>query len=108
MDKVIKIDNIKNKENKYLIKFNRPYKFEGTDYNEVDLSGIEKLSTKDLAEADKTFLGTGQLAIMNEMSTGYVCILASIIAKKPIEFFEGLPAKEGIKVKAIIGNFLFN
>lgn len=96
------------KENEFLIKFNKPYTFEGKEYNGIDLSGVEKLSTEDLAEADKTFIATGQVAVMNEMSTGYACILASKAANKPIEFFEKLPAKEGVKVKTIIANFLFN
>lgn len=95
-------------ENEFLIVFNKPYTFEGTEYKEIDLSGIENLSTKDLAKADQTFVSTGQVAVMNEMSTGYACILASEVTHKPIEFFEGLPAKEGIKVKTVISNFLFN
>lgn len=92
----------------YIVKFNKPFKFEGAEYKEVDLSGIEGLKTKDLAEADKVFISTGQVAVMNEMSTGYACIVASIVSKKPVDFFEELPAKEGIKIKTLISSFLYN
>lgn len=95
-------------ENKYLITFNKPYTFEGTVYKEVDLSEIENLKTRDLAEADRTFFSTGQVALMNEMSTGYACIVASLVTKKPVTFFEQLPAKEGIKLKTVISGFFYD
>lgn len=96
------------KGNEYLIKFNKPFTFEGQEYKEIDLSGIESLTVRDLEKADKMFISTGQVAMMNEMSTGYVCIIASMVAHKPVEFFEGLPAKEGIKVKTVISSFFYN
>ena len=79
--------------------FQKPFNFEGKEYKEVDLSNIENLATKDLIEADKIFNNTGQVALMNEMATGYTCIIASKATELPIEFFENLPAREGLKVK---------
>ncbi|WP_121614793.1 phage tail assembly protein [Virgibacillus halodenitrificans] len=90
----------------FVIQFRKPYKFEGKEYKEVDLSGIETLSTKDLIDADKQFNTSGQMAIMNEMTTGYSCIIASKASGKPIEFFESLPAGEGLKVKNRVMGFL--
>jgi hypothetical protein len=94
--------------NDCLVKFNKPYVFEKEEYKEIDLSGIKSLTTGDLAKADKIFLSTGQVAMMNEMSTGYACIIASMVSCKPVEFFEGLPANEGIKIKTVISNFFYN
>lgn len=89
-----------------VIKFNKPYKFEGKEYKEVNLSKIENLTTGDLIQADAQFSSTGNFSVMNEMTTGYSCIIASRATDKPIEFFEGLPAREGLRVKNVIMGFL--
>ena len=86
--------------------FNKPFNFEGKEYKEVDLSNIENLETSDLIEADKIFSSTGQVALMNEMATGYTCIIAARAAGLPVEFFEKLPIKEGLKVKNRVMGFL--
>lgn len=90
----------------YKIVFNKPVNYEGEEYKEVDLSGIEHLTTKDLIDADKKFNASGQMALMNEMTTGYSCIIASKASGKPVEFFEQLPAGEGLKVKNVVMSFL--
>ncbi|MCT4543296.1 MAG: phage tail assembly protein [Vallitalea sp.] len=115
MDVVISEETINNKKskyvnesnNKYLIKFRKPYYFEGKEYNGIDLSGIDNLTTSDLADADKIFVSSGNLAAMNEMAIGYSCIIAAKITMQPIEFFENLPAKEGVKLKNIISSFFY-
>lgn len=92
--------------NEYLISFKKPYQFEGSDYTEVNLSNLENLTTGDLIKADTAFSGSGQFAVMNEMTTGYSCILAAKATGKPVEFFEQLPAVEGVKVRnAVMGFF---
>lgn len=95
------------KENPYLITFNKEYEFEGSKYKEIDLSGLDKLSTRDLAQADKEFISSGQVATTNETSVGYACIIASKVTKQPVDFFEKLPAKEGIKLKNMVASFLY-
>jgi hypothetical protein len=91
----------------YSIKFKKPYSFEGAEFTEVDLSGLESLTAKDLMEADKQFTATGQVAAVNEMSLGYACIIAARVSKKPVEFFENLPAQEAIKVKNTVSSFFY-
>lgn len=90
---------------KYVVKFKKPYQFEGQEYQEIDLENLENLSTADLIQADGKFGESGQFAVMNEMTTGYSCILASKATGKPIEFFERLPAIEGVKVKRVVMGF---
>lgn len=96
------------KKNQYVVKFNKPYKFEGQEYTEVDLSGLDTLTTKDLADADRQFITSGQVATVNEMSVGYACIIAAKLTGKPVEFFENLPANEGISVKNVVTSFFYN
>lgn len=91
---------------KLILKFNKPYDFEGKKHEEVDLRGLDNLTTKDLITADKIFISSGQMAAVNETSIGYVCIIASKSSDQPIEFFEKLPIKEGLKLKGIVTSFL--
>lgn len=91
-----------------VITFKKPYSFEGKEYKEVDLSGLENLTGKDLTDADRIFVSAGNVAPMNEMSIGYACIIAAKATGLPQEFFEGLPAKEIIKVKNEVMTFFFD
>jgi len=91
--------------NEFLVTFKSPFTFEGKEYKNVDISGIKKLTTGDLIEADAQFGETGQFAIMNEMTTGYACIVAPQASDKPVEFFQQLPAVEGLKLKRIVMGF---
>lgn len=91
----------------YLIEFKNPYSFEAKEYSQVDLSGLELLTAKDLIDAEKQFAASGQVAAINEMSIGYVCIIAAKASKQPVEFFEKLPANEAIKVKNLVTGFFF-
>lgn len=89
----------------YLITFKKPYQFEGEEYKDIDLSNLENLTTGDLIQADGQFSEAGQFAVMNEMTTGYSCILAAKATGKPVEFFQQLPAIEGVKVRRVVMGF---
>jgi hypothetical protein len=95
-------------EGKYLVKFNKSYSFEGTEYNEIDLSGIENLTAKDLMDVDRIYVSMGQDATARETTLTYACIIASKATGKPIEFFENLPARESIKIKNMVVGFFYN
>lgn len=104
----IENNTVNTEENEYLIKFNKQYVFEGQNYDSIDLSNIESLSTNDLINADKAYLSTGNISPTAEMTLAYACIIAAKVTQKPIEFFNQLPAKEGMKVKTAVVNFLYN
>ncbi|MEK3955306.1 hypothetical protein [Psychrobacillus sp. FSL K6-1464] len=89
----------------FIIEFKNPFNFEGNEHKSVDLSGIENLTTGDLIKADGQFGEIGQFAVMNEMTTGYACIVASQASGKPVEFFQQLPAVEGVKLKRLVMGF---
>lgn len=93
------------KEEKKIV-FKNPYKFEGAEYKEVNLNGLDSLSTSDLIDADAQYSTMGQFSFMNELSLGYAIIVASKASGKPVEFFEKLPATEGLKVKNVVMSFL--
>lgn len=92
----------------FVIIFKKPYKFDGMEYTQIDLSGLENLTAKDLADADKMFTTQGNVAVMNEMTSAYAYIIASKASGRPYEFVLGLPVKEAMKVKTMVTDFLYN
>lgn len=110
MDKNIEIletDGQKIIENEFYVGFKKPYEFEGAEYAGIDLSGLENLSANNMIKAQKIFERSGNVSVLPEMSMEYCCIIAADAAKQPIEFFKGLPMKEGVKVKNRVTSFLF-
>ena len=87
-----------------VMKFDAPYIFEGKEYESVDLSGLEDLTCMDLTEAENQISRAGHLLV----ETGYnylcCCVLAGKAAKKPTEFFTGLPLCESVKLRNVVNN----
>ena len=92
-----------------VLKFSKPYVFEGQEYTEVDLSALEDTSARDLEAVGRALAkkAPGLNAASVEMTLDYAQMLAQRVTKKPIEFFTRMPAKEAIKLKGIVVGFLF-
>ena len=95
-------------ENSLLIKFNKPFVFEGETYKEIDLSGLESLNAASMIDVNRKMeRGSSGINVLPEVSLEYACNLASKATALPIEFFLCLPPKEAIKVKNRVMGFLF-
>lgn len=94
-------------ESDYVLRFCKPYTFEDETYTEIDLSGIEDITATDMIAAQKVISKSGTVEVLPEMSMQYACVIAARVAKKPIEFFTGLPARDAIKLKNIVTGFIF-
>lgn len=92
-----------------VLRFSKPYKFGGVEYTEVDLSGLEDVTAGVLENVGKITAkkNPGMNPALQEMSLTFCTYLAQRVAKLPLEFFTGLPAKEAIKLKALVTNFLY-
>ena len=92
-----------------VVVFVKPYKFEGKEYAEIDLSALEDISAADMIEASKIIKRTsgGSVDVMPEVTLEYACVLSAQATKMPIEFFTGLPPREAMKVKNKVMGFLF-
>lgn len=109
-------ENKENKENEVIdvevggdlyVKFHKPYKFEGKEYEGIDLSGLNDLTMLDQVEVDKKiqrrgFSSRDVLGVTTEHAMHY----ATIASKQPIEFFKGLPLKDANRVTATVAGFL--
>lgn len=94
-------------ENENYIKFAKPYVFEDETYDGVDLSGIEDLSARDMITVQRKLDRTGAVSALPEMSMEYALMFASMGSKLPVEFFEGLPPREAMKVKNRVTLFFY-
>jgi len=94
-------------ETTFVIQFKRPYRFEGKEYTEVDLSGLEDMTAADLTAVETQYGKRHPGSAMPELKTEYALMMAARAAKQPIEFFYGLPMREALKVKNGITGFLF-
>ena len=114
--KVASTVNIENKEiveqeneaEKIVVKFSRPYKFEGESYLEIDLTKLNDLKGRDLQTLYKRFVQKTGLNISNPgLMPEYAFEVANLVTGKPIEFFYQMPLKESTRVHNAIINFLY-
>ena len=90
-----------------VLRFQKPYSFEGETYTEVDLSGLEDLSAADLCKVGKMVKKIDGVDPIAEMSLPYAIYMAARVTGKPLEFFQQLPAREAIKLKNLVTGFLY-
>ncbi|MGL5512950.1 MAG: phage tail assembly protein [Sporomusa sp.] len=94
-------------ENAYKVEFSKPYSFEGVEYNDVDLSGLESLSASDMIAVSKILERGGSISVIPEMTMEYCLLIAARASQKPIEFFTGLRPKDAIKIKNRVTGFFY-
>ncbi|MCI5882907.1 MAG: phage tail assembly protein [Clostridiales bacterium] len=91
--------------NKLKVKFRKPFNFEGKEYTEVDLSGLEKLTGRDMEEIEKTLSRENLDTINGELTLRGTMLYASRATGRPIEFFQALPAVDCRRIKNTVINF---
>lgn len=94
-------------EKDYYVKFSRPYKFDDTTYEGVDLSGLEDLSARDMIKTQREMERSGSINVLPEMSLEYACIFAAKATQLPVEFFQELPPRDAIKIKNRVTSFFY-
>jgi len=94
--------------NDMILKFKKPYHFEGETYTEVDLSGMEDATGADLITVTRLAKKAGGGADpLIEMSAEMACHMAARMTSHPVEFFMNLPVREAMKLKNLVTGFLF-
>lgn len=80
-------------EKKIVVEFKKPYKFEGKEYTELDLSGLEKLTVQDVIDVQRELIDQGNTAALGiiESTTGFAMSLATKASRKPVELFKLMP-----------------
>jgi hypothetical protein len=94
-------------EDPFVIVFRKPYQFEGTEYTEVDLSGIENLTGFQYIQISKEMDKNAPTVGVREMSPTFAVRVAAAVTKLPVEFFYKISARDFTKVKNRISRYFF-
>ena len=90
-----------------VIELKKPYLFEGEEYANIDLSGVEELTSKDVSAAENEVLKTGIYSANMKNFFAYSCALASRATGNPIEFFTKMPLVDAVKVRGTVNSASF-
>lgn len=107
-DKTKNSENNITTENSKIVKLKTPIEFDGKTVSEIDFSGLDKLTGKDLRELDRLFrnLGGSKSRNTKELDSLYLQLVASRGSGLPLEFFDALSIKDATLVEVITRNFL--
>ena len=82
-----------------VMEFDAPYTYEGKEYTQIDLAGVENLTCMDLTDAENQIANAGHMLLETSQNYLCCCILAGKATQKPTEFFTGLPLCESVKLR---------
>lgn len=88
----------------HVMKFKKPYYFEGKEYTEIDLSGLANMTSMNESEAENRLVMAGITITEPTYNYLYACIMASMATGQPEEFFKGLPITEVLELKAAVND----
>lgn len=104
--KTIQDKNVESRDEKLVLTLEKPIIFEGKDYKEIDLSGLQDLRAKDLIRARKMFLMNNNAPdVYAERTIEFACCIASIVSGKPISLFENLYATDSWTLRNMVMDF---
>lgn len=92
-------------ENDLVLRFKKPVTFEGKTYEEIDLSKMETMNTADLIGIGGEVGRSSSNSLLPEITLEYAIHIAARATGLPIEFFELLPMKEGVNLRAAVTHF---
>lgn len=91
----------------FIIRFQKPYHFEGKSYAGVDLSGLKSLRAKDVWKINRNYRNAGNISLLQEMDSEYTARVAARASGMPVEFFEGMSLQDMIKVRTKVSDFFY-
>lgn len=104
---VLEEEGTEDEKGEYWLEFSKPYKFEGTEYEGLDLSGIVELTAADQLWAERHCSTEVMVNPVKEMSTEMAMLLANRATGKPIEFFKFLPMPDMAHIRLAIVGFTY-
>ena len=92
-----------------IVKLSKKYTFEGETVSEIDFTGLESVTAKDMMRANKTLARTGGSSgdLVPEITLPYALIIAEECTKYPIAFYEKLNPRDAMKVRTTVVGFMF-
>ncbi len=106
--KTTKTESAQENEEKIIVKLDRPYVFEETEYQEIDLTGLRRLTIQDAIDAQRQLFGEQEVAaaVLCETTTAFARTMATKATGLPVEFFKLMPRGVMKRVSAAVRGFL--
>jgi len=76
----------------------------GKQYTEVDLDAVGEMTAKAVCAAESRAARAGVAPLQKLYSYLYAAVLASMASGLPVDFFTGLPAKDGVKLRSVVNS----
>ena len=91
-----------------VLKLTTPYLFEGVEYSEIDLNGLEKLTVQDAVDAQRELFNEREVAASTlcETTTAFARKLACKATGLPIEFFMMAPRRVSRQIMLSVRAYL--
>ena len=96
--------NGKKKTEHHVMYLEKPYFFKGREYTEIDLKGVADLTSMHESHAENRMTREGFFVTETSFNYLYACVIASMAAGLPEEFFTGLPLTEVVKLKNAVNH----
>ena len=95
-------------QNERVIDLGKPYKFEGTEYTSIDLSGQAGGEGFPVVDAQRQLFNEREVAaaMLCETTTAFARAIAAKAAELPIEFFKLMPRGASRKVAGVVRNYM--
>lgn len=93
---------------KIIVKLDRPYVFEETEYQEIDLTGLRRMTIQDAIDAQRQLFGEQEVAaaVLCETTTAFARTIVTKATGLPVEFFKLMPRGVMKRVSAAVRGFL--
>lgn len=85
--------------------FEKPYEFEGETYTDIEFN-LENLKGTDIAAVKRKYVAAGGAAVIPTVDMEFTVLLLNRVTKKPIEFFNSLPARDYVRITSMVTDFL--
>ena len=95
-------------EERRVVDLGKPYKFEDTEYTEIDLTGLDKLTVKDAIDIQRQLFNEREVAaaMLTETTTAFARAVAAKATELPIEVFKLMPRGASRRVAAVVRGYL--
>ena len=90
----------------FVVELSKPYVCDGTEYTELDLSGMMEMTGKDFRTVEMVVASRRQNIVGAEQTITGACAIAAQATGLTIEFFEGLPMVDALAVRNKVLTFL--
>lgn len=88
-------------------KLNQPFKYDGEEIAELDLSGLLELNARDLVDIDKEMARRGFAGARIENTRQYAMLVAARCVRKPWDFCDRMSARDSIRLKEYVVVFFY-